>query len=276
MQTKEDTAIAFNPFANDSFENAVHTITATNGSAIAAGGAGVVLTGVGTVTLDNAGNMTFTPCADYNGTPSFMYTVSSGGVMETATINVTVNAVNDAPVIAVPGPQSTNEDTAKVISGFTISDVDSTSLTTTLSIGNGILNVVTGGGASISGNGSGTVILTGTGAQITAALASITYTPAADFNGVSSLSVATSYGGLTTTKTVAVTVSPVADITNDSIAATEDTNATFNVVTGTGGATADNFESGVHVHAQCQLQRHGRTRLVHLHCDRRRRRDRLS
>ena len=43
--------------------------------------------------------MVYTPNADFNGTDSFTYTVTSGGVTETATVNVTVNPVNDAPVL---------------------------------------------------------------------------------------------------------------------------------------------------------------------------------
>ena len=37
----------------------------------------------------------YTPNADFNGTDSFTYTVTSGGLTETATVNVTVNAVAD-------------------------------------------------------------------------------------------------------------------------------------------------------------------------------------
>ena len=37
----------------------------------------------------------YTQAADYNGTDSFTYTVTSGGVTETATVNVTIDAVAD-------------------------------------------------------------------------------------------------------------------------------------------------------------------------------------
>ena len=250
ISTNEDTPVTFNPFANDTFENPVHTITAINGSAISAGGPGVVIPSVGTVTLDAIGNLTFTPVANYNGTPSFTYTVSSGGVLETATVNMTVVAVNDAPTNTLPSAVVATEDTNKIITGVSVADIDSTTLTTTLSLpaGAGNISVVTGGSATISGNNSGTVTISGTAAQINAAIASITYVPAADFNTGSpaspvNLTVATSDGSLTTTGTVSLTVTPVADITNDTITGTEDTTSTFNVLTGTGGATTDNFES---------------------------------
>ena len=38
----------------------------------------------------------YTPNADYNGTDSYTYTVTSGGVTEPPTVNVTVTAVNYA------------------------------------------------------------------------------------------------------------------------------------------------------------------------------------
>ena len=166
VATNEDAPVTFAPLANNSFENAGRTITAINGTAITAGGAGVVLAGVGTVTLDASGNLTFTPVANYNGSPSFNYTVTSGGVTETATVNLTVNAVNDAPTQTVPVAQTTNEDVAKVISGAAVADVDGGSITTTLSIpaGTGTLSVVIGGGAVITGNASGTVTISGTAA----------------------------------------------------------------------------------------------------------------
>ncbi|MBK9079056.1 MAG: tandem-95 repeat protein [Hyphomicrobium sp.] len=162
--TNEDTAVTFAPLGNDSFENAGRTITAINGTAITAGGAGVAVTG-GVVTLSASGNLTFTPTANYNGTPSFTYTVTSGGVTETATVNMTVTAVNDAPTQSVPVAQTTTEDTAVVISGASVADVDGGTLTTTLSVpaGTGTLSVVTTGGATITNNGTGTVTIAGTG-----------------------------------------------------------------------------------------------------------------
>ena len=57
---------------------------------------------------------------------------------------ITVNPVNDPPVNTVPGAQSVNEDTALPIAGMSVADVDSTSLTTTLSVTNGTLNVTAG------------------------------------------------------------------------------------------------------------------------------------
>ncbi len=244
VATNEDAAVTFAPLGNDSFENSGRTITAINGSGITAGGPDVVLAGVGTVVLDALGNLTFTPVANYNGTPSFTYTVTSGGVTETATVDLTVNAINDAPTQTVPVAQTTNEDVAKVITGAAVADVDGGTLTTTLTIpaGTGLLSVLTAGTAVISGDGTGTVTISGTAAEINAAIASITYTPAADYNGSVAMGMSTTDGPATASATVAITVTPVADITNDAVSTNEDTTASFNVLTGTNGATADTFE----------------------------------
>ena len=89
VTTAEDAAVIINVNANDSFENAGHTITAVNGTAIVDGGSAVAVTN-GAVALVG-GQLVFTPTANFNGTvPTFTYTVSSGGVTETANVNVTV------------------------------------------------------------------------------------------------------------------------------------------------------------------------------------------
>ena len=51
----------------------------------------------GTLTLV-AGVLTYTPAANYFGPDSFDYTVSDGVLTDTATVSITVTAVNDAPV----------------------------------------------------------------------------------------------------------------------------------------------------------------------------------
>jgi VCBS repeat-containing protein len=89
VTTAEDTPVIINVNANDSFENAGHTVTAINGTAIVDGGAAVAVTN-GSVALVG-GQLVFTPTANFSGTvPTFTYTVSSGGVTETANVNVTV------------------------------------------------------------------------------------------------------------------------------------------------------------------------------------------
>src|SRR4029077_19301158 len=65
----------------------------------------------GTVAIALDGlSVSYTPAANYNGPDSFTYTVTDGGLTSTATVSITVTAVNDAPV-ATGDAFSTNEDT---------------------------------------------------------------------------------------------------------------------------------------------------------------------
>ncbi|RYY68622.1 MAG: tandem-95 repeat protein, partial [Comamonadaceae bacterium] len=225
--TNEDTPVTINVLGNDSFEAGTPTITAVNGTAITSGGPAVAVTN-GTVTLVG-GQLVFTPAANFNGiAPAFSYTVTSGGVTETASVTVTVNAVNDAPANSVPGAQTTAEDSPRLFSvangnAITVADVDGDVLTTTITVTNGNLAAVAFTGATISGNGTGTVTVTGTAAAINGALNGLSYTPTADYNGPATLTVATSDGTVTDTDSVAITITPVVDITADSATTNEDT-----------------------------------------------------
>ncbi|MEJ2492270.1 MAG: tandem-95 repeat protein, partial [Desulfuromonadales bacterium] len=66
----------------------------------------------GTLSLNADGTFTYTPNADYNGPDSFTYTIrDANGDEDTATVNITVNPVNDLPnSIAIadgqPNPQT--------------------------------------------------------------------------------------------------------------------------------------------------------------------------
>ena len=61
---------------------------------------------------------------------------------------ITVGPVADAPVNTVPGAQTVNEDTTLAIAGVSVADPDIGSLTTTLAVTGGTLNVTAGTGAS--------------------------------------------------------------------------------------------------------------------------------
>ena len=65
----------------------------------------------GTLTLNADGSFTYTPDANFNGTDSFTYKANDGTAdSNTATVTITVTAVNDAPV-AANDTYTTNEDT---------------------------------------------------------------------------------------------------------------------------------------------------------------------
>ena len=85
----------------------------------------------GTVVVNTDGTYTYTPNPDFNGSDSFTFTANDGSVASnTATVTLTVNPVNDAPV-AQNGSASGSEDTP--INGTLVAtDVEGQTLTYTL------------------------------------------------------------------------------------------------------------------------------------------------
>ena len=97
-----------------------------------------------------------------------------GGSLEAiGSTTITITAVNDAPVVGAPGTALTATEQINLNihgTGFMVSDVDEADAgaTATLTVGEGNLTIVVGdSGVSItSGNGTGTVVISGTVAQI--------------------------------------------------------------------------------------------------------------
>ncbi len=155
----------------------------------------------------------YVPDANYNGPASFSYSATDNGgtpvqgVTTPATVNINVAAVNDAPVNAVPVSVTVAEDVLTPIAGIQVADVDAdpSSVQVTLGVTNGTLLVndaVVGGltALDISGNASGSVVLTGTLAQINATLADalgLQYQSILNYNGPDTLTVLTSDLGAT-------------------------------------------------------------------------------
>ena len=149
-----------------------------------------------------------------------------GGTLAAANLTVRVLSVNDLPVNNnVPSSKTTTEDTAIVFStannnAISISDNDalndpSVILTTTLSIGSGkgTLTLSEGSGATITNNGSTTVQIIGTVAQINASLEGLTYTPTLNANGTAytTLTITTNDGVSTDTDSITIDITPVDD-----------------------------------------------------------------
>ncbi|BAN50029.1 retention module-containing protein [Metapseudomonas resinovorans] len=174
--------------------------------------------GIGKLTILANGNFTFVPAANYNGpVPSVTYTLSDGSLTDTATLKFEITPVNDAPVNAVPGAQTLAEDGSKVFSliggnSVSVSDIDSGNLSVTLNVQHGVINLgPLAGGVTFSGNGTGSITLSGSQAAINAALQGLKYTPAANYNGQDTLTIHTSDGSLSDTDTVTLNISPVND-----------------------------------------------------------------
>ena len=186
--TDEDTPVDINVLGNDSDADGSLDPTTV-----------VIVTGPtdGSFSVDPvSGEVTYTPYADYYGSDTFTYTVEDddGATSNEATVTVTVDPVNDAPV-ANDDAMSTPEDTAVIIdvlandpdvddAVLTISDYDTTSTE------------------------GGTVTCTGV----------CTYTPPGDFSGTDTFTYTVSDGDLTDIATVTITVG----VTNDPPVAVND------------------------------------------------------
>ncbi|MFA6064129.1 MAG: hypothetical protein WC736_16185, partial [Gallionella sp.] len=173
-------------------------------------------------------------------------TVNLAASVTTVNVNMgTVVAVNDAPVNTPVAAQNTAENVALVFStangnAITVNDTADTSqagsvnyLSVNVSVLNGTLTAVTGTGATMATNGSASVTISGTAAQVNAALDGLSYVPTSAWNGSETLAIVTSDGGYngtggikTTSSSVGITVAavnavPVATLTLASATATE-------------------------------------------------------
>ncbi|HEY9239154.1 MAG TPA: Ig-like domain-containing protein [Burkholderiaceae bacterium] len=190
----------------------------------------------GTLTLQADGSYTYLAdraaaqalAAGQTATEQFVYTVrDTAGATSSTTLTLTITGTNDAPVITVPPAQTTLEDAPRIFSAangnaITVADVDGDVLTTTLGVANGTLTLGSTAGVTVSGNGTGSVTLTGTAAAINAALNGTSYASTADYNGTDTLNVTTSDGSLGDAESIAITITPVVDIRGNTYLRDED------------------------------------------------------
>ncbi len=171
-------------------------------------------------------------------TVRYVLTDGDGGTSANYDTTVTVNGVNDAPVNTVPGAQTVNEDTALPLSGISVTDMDGNLSTVQLGVLNGTVSVTVQGGATISAgsNGSGTLTLSGSQADINATLATLVYQGTPNYTGADTLTVtSTDAGSVSDVDTVAITVTGQNDAPTDLVlsANTVAENAANGTVVGT-------------------------------------------
>ncbi|WP_341218465.1 Ig-like domain-containing protein, partial [Neptunomonas phycophila] len=196
--TDEDTPVTVDVLANDTDADgdslSVDSATATNG----------------TVAINPDGTITYTPDANFTGSDTITYTVSDGnGGTSTATVAVTINAVNDNPTTTGESA-TTDEDTPVTVDVLANdSDVDGDTLS---------VDSATAANGTVAINPDGT----------------ITYTPNANFTGSDTITYTVSDGnGGTSSAIVNVTVDPINDApttAGESATTDEDTPVTVDVL----------------------------------------------
>ena len=199
--TEEDTTItvlAADLFGNDSD---------VEGDTLSIGSIDNAVNGTAIVNAD--GNIEFTPNADFNGTATIDYTVSDGIDSSTASIEIVVNSVNDAPLANNDTAAAIDEDTSITILASDLLSNDSD---------------VEGDSFSITSVNSdnGTAILNAEG--------NIEFAPAANFNGTATFNYTVSDGTNSSNASVELAVNPVNDVliaNSDTVTTDEDTPITI-------------------------------------------------
>ncbi|MDW1845953.1 tandem-95 repeat protein [Vibrio sp. Vb2130] len=149
------------------------------------------------------GKLVFTPAENFHGDAEITYTITDGALTDQATVNVTVNAVNDAPVV-----ESSIADQA-LAEDFTPYSIDLNTAFSDVDNADGELTF------SVSGNSN---------IQVAIVNGIATFTPTADWNGSETLTfTATDPSGESVSQTVNFTVAPVADVVADNATVVEDT-----------------------------------------------------
>src|SRR5205814_1818859 len=154
----------------------------------------------GALTLNSDGSFSYTPAADYNGSDSFTYKANDGNLdSAVATVSITVNQVNDAP-LAVSDSYTVDEDTPLTVSAPAVlgndSDADGDPLNAVL----------------VSGPSHGVLTLNTNG--------SFNYVPAANYNGSDSFTYQANDGA---TNSAIATVNITVNSVNDAPLALDDT-----------------------------------------------------
>ncbi len=171
--------------------------------------------GTAAVGSGNAGNAMFT----FNQTITSITIVykhdPSSGIADPSGQAISIHDIsfdtNDAPVNTLPATQTVATNGTLILSSgngnlISVSDSDTTSLSVTLTAPNGSLTLASTSGLTVSGNGTGSVTLSGTQANINTALNGLSFQPTTGFDGTTTIQVATSDGYLSDTDTLTIGV----------------------------------------------------------------------
>ena len=133
-----------------------------------------------------ANQIQYTPQADYNGTAVVTYTISDGEAATSATLNITINSVNDAPVA--------NPDTATILEDAAATNIN-----------------VLGNDTDVENDNLSISAVTATSGTVTSSASDVIYTPDANFNGQATINYTLTDGTDTANGVLTITVTPVND-----------------------------------------------------------------
>ncbi|XEG75678.1 DUF4347 domain-containing protein [Pseudomonas sp. abacavir_1] len=229
--SNEDTSLALSGISFSDVDAGSGTMSVTfsvpSGALFALGGAGVTVSGTGSGQLTLGGsladlnafiagnNLTYMPAANFNGSVQLTIGIDDGGnggsgpadaLSALANVSLTINAVNDAPTVSVPGAQSVSSLGSLTFSdangnAIVVSDVDNADSGFLLSVS------VSHGSILYSGMPSQTWSTAGPLSGLNAFLNGLVYQPTSGYQGSDTLVVTVTDGsGGTTTTSVALQV----------------------------------------------------------------------
>ncbi len=158
---------------------------------------------------------------------------------------------NNGPTVTIPGPQTLAEDGSVTVSGAavpTFADADGDTLSVTLAVNNGIINLGDPAAVTITTGSDGTdnMVIAGTAAEIFTALNSFTYIPGLNYNGTDNLTLSVDDGnGGFAMDFMEMVVTPVDDAPvaiDDSASTAFETPLVIDVTDNPGGLLANDEE----------------------------------
>jgi hypothetical protein len=203
------------------------SIAARSADGVVVGGKATARTFSGTLTALNAfftavpARITYTPVANSTTARLLTTTISEPNglrtLSSTATSTIAVTAVDDAPTVSAPGSFTVKEDIrgnlAWPAQGVPFADIDSSSLTVTLSVPDGAISAASTAAVAVRGTATARSF-TGTTAALNAyfrKLGSIGYTSAPNSTAAQTLTTTVSDGNLSASKVSTIRITPLND-----------------------------------------------------------------
>jgi hypothetical protein len=160
------------------------------------------------------------------------------------------SSTSNPPSISAPSTVSVGENASLTFSGgnaISVSDTGGTSEQLTLTVQHGTLTLGTTTGLTVTGNGTASVLLSGTLSTLNSDLTSLSYTPTSGYSGSDTLSLSDkdTTDTLTGSNSVAITVSPLPSVTAPSNASVyKNHTLTFSAALGDAITLADGAATG--------------------------------